>query len=325
MSAADTGSGNLTLRYVPADGRGERTTAARLVAHGQHPDPVFRMSLVELEDGSRVVCKRVANVHRPDAETWFQALEDEVWACTRFRRRYGGQCPPELPQVVGYSVDSADPFSLFLPQRGRTLAAGNRGLLVGDQLRTFHNSLFRAVRLVEGAEVVHRNLSPATIRWDGRCVQFEDFTHACLIGERTRWTLHAPWAAPEARLPGGAADPAEDVWSAAMVAYLVARRRDLTPETRPTASDVTDAGLARIADAFVPGPDQRLARAEVLARLGVPDPVPPVMRDPLIEEGIQAFSARRDGKRAARAGSGPADARADVKPPTDTTARGGRR
>lgn len=299
MTNADTSSGNMEFRFSPAEGGAERTANARIVAHSQHPDPVFRMSLVELDDGSRLVYKRVANRHRSDVEGCFQALEDEVWACCRFLRRYGSAMPPELPVLIGYSVDSADPFSLFLPQRGRTLASGNRGLLVGEQLRAFQNSLFRAVRLVEGAEMVHRGLSPATIRWDGRHVQLEDFTHAVMIGQRSLWTGRAPWSAPEARIAGMPVTPAEDVWSAAMVAFLVARRRDLPQDSRPSASDVTDAGLARITEAFLPGSDRRLTPMDVLNKLGIADPVPPPLRDPLFEEGVQAFNTRRDTKRAA--------------------------
>lgn len=162
-------------------------------------------------------------------------LDFEITVGRRLLDHYGADAAPEeFPRLVGYQADVEEPFLLLANHRGTALsrAAGD----IHDH-RAFVVSLFRGLRLLHAIGVVHRTISPHSVRWDSRTrtAQIHDFAHAAFKGEPRRQAGAPPWSSAEqwqADDPGPGAGlaaestthPGDDIWSAGMLVYWLVSR-----------------------------------------------------------------------------------------------------
>jgi hypothetical protein len=239
----------------------------------------------------------------------YDRLENEIRCGVRLAERYERAYPPELFRLVGYNFDLEVPYVLMEPPRGRPVGDLAGKLLLEEQQR-FTASLLRALWLLEEAGVVHDGLHPGAVFWDGTQVQLFEFGLSAMIGEPGRETASGPWAAPERRMPGNAAERGDDVWSAGMIIYYVVTGRLVSQAAGIPDLDVRG-GLRRLLDGvFVPTARLRPTAADLLlrARVGAVAPVaePPVRAG--FEEGLEEFDRVRSRKH------GPVRAMASVDP-----------
>ena len=189
----------------------------------------------------------------PEAQ---QRLDAELSAALRINRAFTGSSYAELfPDVIGYDLDTAEPFVLYRPPRGKP-AAGFRAASANDQWAVLRG-LMLALTLLEQQGLVHRGVTPATVRWDGRAVQLWGLNTVQRTGlPRAPWGT-APYASPEQRLGVGVGDPRDAVWSTAQVLY-----RMVTGQEGPADRAPADLGLHRLlaqtlGEAFAPEAQQR--------------------------------------------------------------------
>ncbi|WP_155128255.1 hypothetical protein [[Actinomadura] parvosata] len=253
-------------------------------------DP-FERRITHLASGTRLVQRRVPRAEGRDREYLYDLLENEARMGARLLTRLRRSYPPELPRLIGFSLDEEEPFVLLYDYRGEPVSRWFGALLISEQ-RTLQASLFRAVRILSACDIVHRRIEPATVRWDGTTVQLTDLSHATLAGTRRLRMGEAPYASPAQRSGEGVASTADDLWSAGMVIYRTVTGREITgvPDLSATPA------LQPLADVFSGSPP---TAQEVLARLRVPDPMQslPVERDLGLEEGRAAFDRAREARR----------------------------
>jgi hypothetical protein len=151
---------------------------------------------------------------RPDA---YDRLDAEIRACAALGQRYGGpRYPAELPQLVGYNVDVAEPFVLLQPYLGDPVPERR---MEWEVLREFAAGLLRALQHTAEAGVVHGAIGPKTVRWNGTSVQLVDFERAQALGERRRPGGTSPERSPEQIGGLGTVDPRDDVWAAGLLIW----------------------------------------------------------------------------------------------------------
>jgi hypothetical protein len=256
-----------------------------LVVSSSDPDVV--------RPGGRLLHKRVP--HRPRSGDWRadDMLDNEIGAGLRLFRRYGAAgYPPELSRLVGYQLDDDQPYVLLEPYAGEAVSDTTVPLLLEDELR-FEVGLFRALRFLAAAGLVHGRISPDSVRWDraaGR-TQLVDLTGARLIGERRPPGGEPPWCSPECRAGTGTTDARDDVWGAGLLVFHVAT--GVRVDGQPGAPDVAARGpalrslLDHVFGAVSTRPDAR----DLLARLDEPDPLRSAVdrADPRFEEGRRLF------------------------------------
>ncbi|WP_322750137.1 MULTISPECIES: protein kinase domain-containing protein [unclassified Frankia] len=204
--------------------------------------------------------------------------------------------PAELSRLVGYDADAQEPF-ILLAERGAPAGLSSRKMSAA-KYESFQVSLFRALSILEAAKVVHRSLTPGTVRWNDPRVQITDFQHARLIGEPAGPAPSPRWAAPEARHGGVPADPAADLWSAGLVIVHVVGGPLPPGMTGPPDLRAVGGGLDRTLDGvFAPTPPQRPQIELFMQDLHAErDFVPvgaypePVTADPRFLEGRRRFA-----------------------------------
>lgn len=278
-------------------------------------DP-FERRLTLVVQGTRLVQRRVPRAEGRDREYLYDLLENEARMGARLLTRLRGDYPPELPRLLGYSLDAEEPFVLLSDRRGEPVTRYYGALLIAEQ-RGLQVSLFRAVRILSACGIVHRRIDPTTVRWDGTTVQLTDLSHATLAGARRLRLGEAPYASPAQREGVGVASTSDDLWSAGMVLYRTITGRDVADRPDLAATPA----LQAVHDVFSGAPP---TAGEVLARLRAPDPMQsiPVEQDLALEEGRVAFDrareARRDPSEATAASAAPAapafDDRTRVQP-----------
>jgi hypothetical protein len=228
----------------------------------------------------------------------YDLLENEIRAGTRLIRRYGRSYPVELARLVGYDVDAEQPFVLVTQPRGEPLDTVAGQLLLAEQ-RAFEASLFRALLLLAGADLVHGNLTPQTVRWDGTAVQVRDFGHATVCGEPRVGHEGGVWSPAEQRTGTGAAAPADDVWAGGMLLYHVVTGRRPSVRTGPPNLADRGAALRSVLDGvFAETADGRPDAAEILRRMRADTALPPgsAGTDAVFEEGGRRFDEVRRSK-----------------------------
>lgn len=227
----------------------------------------------------------------PASDDWapYDLVDNEIRIGLHLVRTFGtASYPAELSQIFGYDADGDEPFLLLLPYIGEPVeAVAGRMQLI--QERGFETSFFRALRLLEVAEVVHGGINPATVRWywDGSSarVQLVDFSNAALAGEPRPGPGQRPWAPPGALTPAGRAELGDDVWSAGLLTYHVITGRPVKPNGE--APDLSgrdapgrdlsgrDALLSTLLDGvFAKAAADRPTAARLLELLPAPDPWP---------------------------------------------------
>ena len=219
-------------------------------------------------------------------------LENEVRIGLRLVRRYPLGYPAELGRLIGYDLDAAVPFVLHAMPRGRpcSLSAGRLAL---EPLGGFERSLVLALSLLAAAGVVHGELDPETIKWDGRSVHIDGFGGAARIGERREVLRDGAWSSPEQREGPGGADPADDMWSAGLVILHVATGRAVHGSLGPP--DLENRGVALrglLAGVFAEDIRVRPSAQALADRLGGVPPVP-AMPVALVEAGQALERGRR--------------------------------
>ncbi|WP_329620713.1 hypothetical protein OG357_09290 [Streptomyces sp. NBC_01255] len=207
----------------------------------------------------------------PDA---YGLLEREVAAAVALERSYGAEkFGSVFARVVGFDLTAPEPFVLYRPPRGRPLAEWAGRLGSEEQERIIAQLAF-AVRLLEQVELVHRAVTPDTVRWDGTHVRLCEPFAALRAGEAREPFGGAPWASPEQREGLGPADPRDDLWSVAQLGYYLLSGRPPRGEGPP--GDLADyRRLAALAQSglFSPRVADRPRPVELMRLLNVPDPL----------------------------------------------------
>jgi hypothetical protein len=224
-------------------------------------------------DGDRLVQKTVRREAGLADPELYDLLDREIRAGARLLRRFSESgYPAELSKLVGYDIDREEPFVVLAQMPGAPVRSQSGQLLTGEQ-HTFEVGLFRALRLMEAAKLVHGGLSSDSVWWGAGRVQVASFEHAVLAGEprvRNRVSRACP---PEQRSVTGAALARDDVWSAGAVLMEVVTGRD--PGSAPDAARSGPALAELLSEVFHADPAARPTASELLARLHESDHVPP--------------------------------------------------
>ncbi|MEU8030069.1 protein kinase [Streptomyces sp. NPDC049099] len=181
--------------------------------------------------GERVV-QRIAHSDAARRE-----LERTVRTADVLVRRLGvTSYPPELSRVIGYRPDGRAPY-LVATRRGRPLSEmGDRLPLEAGQLWAVVDGILAVLRHLNDLRLVHRDIRPETLWWDGTTVQLADFGLTLDEGEpRGAAAGTDPWRSPEQAKGQGRADCRDDVYSAGAVFFHLA-----TGEEATTAADMRD-------------------------------------------------------------------------------------
>ncbi|MFD9907762.1 hypothetical protein [Streptomyces sp. NPDC059063] len=167
-----------------------------------------------------------------------------------------------FPSVIGYELDTTEPYLLFEPPRG-TPVEQLHVISATDQEHVTRDLLL-ALYLLEGRGMVPRGVSPATVRWDGAKVQLWGLESVTRAGQpRSPWG-RSPFCSPEQRRGEGLADSRDAVWSTAQVLYQLVTGRPGPADRAPV-----DLGEHRkldrtLRDAFAPRAVARPTPAQVL-------------------------------------------------------------
>jgi Protein kinase domain len=262
--------------------------------------PLRARLLTVLATGDTVLQKCVPRNAGADRAAACDLLDNEIRAGMRLLRRYGEAYPPELVRLVGYEVDVDEPFVLLSVPQGQPIA-DVAGRLYQDDQRRLLTTLFRGLWLLSGAQLVHGNLTPAAITWDGasKRVQIGDFTAVTLLEEPYVTTGTPPWAAPDRRKQGRVADPRDDVWSASLIVFHLVTGRPVDHHGEPPNLEEHAPGLAGLlAGVFNGSPRHRPDLSEMLHRLNSPNTLPPALPGlpERIAEGRRSFDVMRAQK-----------------------------
>lgn len=227
--------------------------------------------------------------------------------------------PPQVSRLHGYEADSDQPFALLLPYRGEPLAAMGR-LLLPDEQQSFQLSLLEGLRWLAAAGIVHRGITPGTVRWDPRTrqVQITGFSLSAVLGVSRTVAGRPQWAGPEQR-PGkvsGLVSDRDDLWGAGQLICYVLTGEEVTGADKLAA--VPDpAGL--LSDLFTLA-DRRPTALDLLTRLRADDPVPRELAADPLAEGRARFHALRQAKHQRSRPAGQ-----EHRPASATPAESGRR
>ncbi|KUN02846.1 hypothetical protein AQI95_25275 [Streptomyces yokosukanensis] len=175
--------------------------------------------------GGEHVVQRIAHTDAARRE-----LERSIRTADVLVRRLGViGYPPELSRVVGYRPDGRAPF-LVATRRGRPLStAADRLPLPPGELWTVADGVLAVLRHLGDLRLVHRDIRPENLWWDGNAVQLADFGHAVDEGEPRGGPAGAdPWRSPEQAMGQGRADCRDDVYAAGAVLFHLATGEEAT-------------------------------------------------------------------------------------------------
>lgn len=280
-----THPGNRTgwpMRFTDPSGR--RHTA-RMVPGGDLPGLVRGPAVarrVTLDGRWELVQVRLPAPYARDGEAQI-ALEAEASAALEIHSALLGTGHEQLfPMPVGYDMDVAEPFVLYLGPRGEPLSEA-AGVQIREQ-QLIQRDLVLAVSLLEDLGLVHRGIAPSQVRWDHAMVQLWDLGAVARTGRPRTPYGTAPYAPPEQLAGSGVTDPRDALWSAAQVMYRLVARRSGDAQGRPEDLDRYPSLVRELGPLFAPMACDRPSAAQVLARFQ-PRPGPagatPVRPDPL--------------------------------------------
>ncbi|MFE7601209.1 hypothetical protein [Streptomyces sp. NPDC057494] len=280
------------------------------VRYGEDHQPPGRPGVLArraiLGAGSQVLQYRLVTSAQGDPHA-YGLLEREVEAAVALERRYGGaKFGAVFARIAGFDLTAAEPFVLYRPPTGRPLSEWAGRLGAEDQERVT-GQLAMAVRLLAEAGLVHRAIAPDTVRWDGARVRLCEPYAVLRAGEPREPFGGAPWASPEQRAGQGTADPRDDLWSVAELAYtLIAGRPDRGEGPPADLADYRRLAALGQSGLFAARAADRPHPAELMRLLHVPDPLATGAgaADPL-DRWRTAYDQQIARKRAASGGAPP--------------------
>lgn len=240
---------------------------------------------VKTDDGITLVLRSLpAGANPVELATAEVLLDNEIRALTRLHTRYPAPVP-ELPRIVGYDFDAAEPFLLLEPPIGKCVDGGLRTLLI-DERRRFMIGLFRALAQLDAVGLVHGSVGLSSLCWDGAITQLVNLDHAVGTGE-----------APRLSRNGSVAHPGHDVRAAGRVVYeLFTGKRVVPGDTPDLASQPGELALL-LQGVFEPDPRRRPTALQMLERLNDKDPLPrPVDVTAAMKPGYDRFDELRPPK-----------------------------
>ncbi|MEU8694008.1 hypothetical protein [Streptomyces sp. NPDC048665] len=186
---------------------------------------------VLVHGGGQHVVQRIAHTDGARRE-----LERTVRTADVLVRRLGvTRYPPELGRVIGYRPDDRAPF-LVATRRGRPLAELADLPLPADELSAVAGGVLTVLRHLNDLRLVHRDIRPATLWWDGTTVQLADFGLTLDEGDPRGGPAGTdPWRSPEQAGGRGPADCRDDVYAAGAVLFHLATGEEVT-----TAAEMRD-------------------------------------------------------------------------------------
>jgi hypothetical protein len=244
---------------------------------------------VKTDDGTTLVLRTLpAEANPVELARAEVLLDNEIRALTRLHTRYLRPLP-ELPQIVGYDFDSAEPFLLLQPPIGKCVDGGLRTLLI-DERRRFMIGLFRALAQLDAVDLVHGSVGLSSLCWDGATTQLVDLQHAVGTGE-----------APRLSRTGSVAHPGHDVRAAGRVVYELFTGKHVALGDTPDLASQPEVLASLLRGVFEPDPQHRPTALEMLERLNDRDPLPrPVDVTSAMQPGYDRFDELRPPKLAAR-------------------------
>ena len=244
---------------------------------------------VKTDDGTTLVLRTLPAEANPVELAQAEVLLDnEIRALTRLHTRYLRPLP-ELPRIVGYDFDSAEPFLLLEPPIGKCVDGGLRTLLI-DERRRFMIGLFRALAQLDAVDLVHGSVGLTSLCWDGATTQLVDLQHAVGTGE-----------APRLSRNGSVAHPGHDVRAAGRVVYELFTGKPVALGNTPDLASQPEVLASLLRGVFEPDPRHRPTAVEMLERLNDRDPLPrPVDVTAAMQPGYDRFDELRPPKLAAR-------------------------
>ena len=262
---------------------------------------------VRLADGNELRQLWVADTADQDG---YQRLDNEILAGRRlFEVTHTVGYPPEVSRLFGDEANSANPYALLEPYRGRPLTVASQQMDLDEQLQ-FQVSLLKGLCWLAAAGIAHRGIAPSTIRWDGQHAQITDFSMSTVIGTPREVIGTPPWAAREQQPAdvGGRVSERDDIWAAGRLIFYVNTQEELTDirqvSDRPGLNNL-------LAGVFGP-PENRPTPGELLSRLNAQSPVPRALNGyPRLDAARKSFYALRArkhpdaGKPSPDYGSGP--------------------
>ncbi|MFJ9415243.1 hypothetical protein ACIRPT_13880 [Streptomyces sp. NPDC101227] len=213
-----------TLAFTTPSGR--RRTAPVRFGRDTRRDPLLPQRIRNgMLDDERQQCVQVRLTAADAANPAARALLDaEASTALQLHRVLDDtEYAALFPRIIGYELDTAEPFLLYAAPRG-TAAVRTHVMSATDQ-PVFARDLMQALCLLEGQGLVLRGISPATVLWDGASVQLWGLEGVARAGRpRSAWG-RAPYCPPEQRRGEGLVDSRDMVWSAAQVLYQLATGR----------------------------------------------------------------------------------------------------
>lgn len=240
---------------------------------------------VKTDDGTTLVLRTLpAEANPVELARAEVLLDNEIRALTRLHTRYLRPLP-ELPRIVGYDFDSAEPFLLLEPPIGKCVDGGLRTLLI-DERRRFMIGLFRALAQLAAVDLVHGSLGLSSLCWDGATTQLVDLQHAVGTGE-----------APRLSRNGSVAHPGHDVRAAGRVVYELFTGKHVALGDTPDLASQPEVLASLLRGVFEPDPQHRPTAFEMLERLNDRDPLPrPVDVTSAMQPGYDRFDELRPPK-----------------------------
>ncbi|MER8043750.1 hypothetical protein [Streptomyces sp. NPDC094032] len=267
--------------------------------------PRLTMRRLFMGDGWPVVQFRLPRSAQGDPRA-YALLVREVEASVAVERRYEGEKFADLfTRIVGFDLECAEPFVLYHASPGSTLFECQERL-GGEEKQKIVGQLALAVRVLGDAGLVHRALTPETVRWTGAHIRLSEPYAAQRAGEPREPFGTAPWASPEQRAGRGAADTRDDLWSLARIAYFLISEQPGAPGIGDRADGPpADLGayrrLTALAESglFAPVAAARPSPAELLRLLSLRDPLADFVdtADPL-DRGRERYDAELARKQA---------------------------
>ncbi len=209
----------LTFRLVT----GEQVTRDVSLYGADEPARNFLLARdVRFDDGLEL------RQHRPvggqQRREGYERLDNEILAGRQLHELADWSYPAQVAKLYGDEANSADPFALFEPYRGRPLR--DAGPYLGDEeFDVFLTGLLTGLCWIAAAGLAHRMISQDTVLWDpGRGVLITDFSRSTIFGvPRSELKGYDGWVPSELRSGSctGIVGPRDDIWAAGRLIFFV--------------------------------------------------------------------------------------------------------